>query len=78
LESNWRYNVAAMGMVGSNWEFGARLLPLTPGNETVLVRTSDNARMSLWTTHPDAPPQFELYILLPGVRFPGPFDVEDD
>jgi len=78
LESNWRYNVAEMGMVNSTWEFGARLLPFTPGNETVLVRTTDSDRMSLWTTHPDDPPQFEQFILEAGDRFPGPFDVEPD
>jgi len=65
-------------MVGTNWEFAAGLLPFDPDYGSMLVRTTDSKRMSLWSLDPSRVPVFEAYLPLELNPFPGPFDVTPD
>jgi len=70
--------VANVGMAGIHWVLAARVLPLNPGLQYWVVREDNRPNLSLWTTIFESIPEFVGDIPGPGLRFPGPYEVEPD
>ncbi len=84
MESRWRFNIAKLGMSGTDWRLCARLLGIPSFFEYYLVtfKSRPPGTVEIWEWRPGFPdPGPFLYLgpfYTPGGRFPLTYNVETD